>query len=105
MLGKQTLLIITGKTKRQFGDELRVSEFVVEQGIKPPESKTCYLCRREEGEESVRVNVDENSVQLPRIELTLYRIGMGQEAVFGYWLCTECAILLSEFGTPESASD
>jgi len=101
MAGKKTTLIITGKTKRQFGDELRVAELVEEQGIKLPEAKTCYLCKRGEGEESVRINVDNDTVQLPQLELELHEIEMGKGFAFGYWLCNECAILLGEFGAGE----
>ncbi|MFC1989980.1 hypothetical protein ACFLVW_05415 [Chloroflexota bacterium] len=102
---KKTTIMITGKTRRQLADEMKVMELVEAQGIKLPEVKTCYLCKREEGQESVRVNTENDTVQLPPIELELYEIEMGEGFTFGYWLCSECALLLSELGTASSESE
>jgi len=78
-------------------DEMRTMEFVEEQGIKPPEVKACYLCKREEGEESVLLpEADDETIHLPLIKLRLYEVDMTDGVKFGYWLCNECAVLLSE---------
>ncbi len=84
---------------------MKVMELVEEQGIKPSEVTTCYLCKREEGQESVRINAENGTVQLPPIELRLYEIEMGERFCFGYWLCNECALLLSELGAASSESE
>ena len=94
---KRSLIIVTGKTKRQMIDETRTMEFVEEQGIRPPEVKGCYLCKREEGEESVLLpEGGDETIHLPPIKLRLYEVDMVDGVRFGYWLCNECAVLLSE---------
>jgi hypothetical protein len=101
---KKALVIVTGKTKQQMIDEIKTTEFVEEQGIPAPKVKACYLCRREEGEESVLLRDGEvDSIHTPVIKLRLYKTKVTVGMEFGYWLCNECAILLSEY--PEEPED
>ena len=97
MPDNKTTVIITGKTTRQMVDEMRLIEYAEASGVKPPEIKTCYICKREEGEDTVRVYEDRTSFQLPPIELELYEIAMSEGISFGYWLCNECVLLLCDF--------
>ena len=70
---KKNLIIVTGKTKKQMFDELRTIGFVEAQGIKPPKVKARYLCKREEGEESVLLaEADDETIHLPRINTSDY---------------------------------
>ncbi len=96
---KSTLVVVTGKTKKQMFDELRTMEFLEKEGIQTSRAKACYLCKRKEGETSVLLALEnEDTVHLPAINLRLYEFDMGREVTFGYWLCNECAVLLSELG-------
>jgi hypothetical protein len=71
--GNVRTLIVTGKTERQWIDEMRVLELTQEQGIKSPKIRTCYLCKREEGENSLCLYADrEDEVSLTPIELSPY---------------------------------
>ncbi|UCB43221.1 MAG: hypothetical protein JSV77_00825 [Dehalococcoidales bacterium] len=97
MPDNKTTVIITGKTTKQMVDEMRLIEYAEASGVKPPEVKTCYMCKREEGEDAVRINEDGASFQLPPIELELYEIVMTEGINFGYWLCNECVLLLCDF--------
>ena len=97
MPDKKTTVIITGKTTKQMVDEMRLIEYAEASGIKPPDIKTCYMCKREEGQDAVRIYEDGASFQLPPIELELYEIAMTDGINFGYWLCHECVLLLSDF--------
>ncbi len=66
-------------------DEMRTMEFVEEQGIRPPEVKGCYLCKCEEGEESILLpEGDDETIHLPLIKLRLYEIDMADGVKFGY---------------------
>ena len=103
---KNSLIIVTGKTKRQMIDEMRIMEFAEEQGIRPPEVKGCYLCKREKGEESVLLpEGDDETIHLPPIKIRLYEVDMTDGVRFGYWLCNEYAVLLGEFPGESSESD
>ena len=103
---KKRLIIVTGKTKRQMIDEMRTMGFVEKQGIQPVEVKGCYLCKREEGEETVLLpEGDDETIHLPPIKLRLYEVDMTDGVRFGYWLCNECAVLLSELGGVVSESE
>ncbi len=94
MLKPRTLLV-TGKTERQWIDEMRVLELAEEQGIKKPRVRTCYLCRRAEGEKSLSLVKDkEDEVVLDPIELSPCEIRFGGGVTFSYLLCIECALLL-----------
>jgi len=95
-------LIVTGKTERQRIDEMRVLELAREQGIKSPKIRTCYLCKREEGENSLCLYADrEDEVSLTPIELNPYVVEVEEEATFEYLLCSECLVLLSSMGEAE----
>jgi hypothetical protein len=99
---KMRTLIVTGKTERQWIDELRVLELAHEQGIKSPKIRTCYLCKREEGENSLCLYADrEDEVSLKPIELIPYVVEVEEEATFEYLLCSECLILLSSMDGTE----
>ncbi len=84
-------IFTTGKTKTQMVDEVKVQEFVEEQGIQAPQVKACYMCKRHEGEESVRVVDGEDKVQLVPIELLRYEVEMGEGCTFTY-LCVMNAL-------------
>ena len=99
MSDDKTTVIITGKTTRQMVDEMRRIEHAEECGIQPPQIKTCYLCKREEGQDTVRVHENGGSFQLRPLELELYGIEMAEKTSFGYWLCDECVLLLHDFAT------
>jgi hypothetical protein len=99
MSNNRATVIITGKTTREIIDEMRLIERAEEHGVQSPQIKTCYLCKREEGQDTVRVHEYEGSVQLPPLELVLYEINMSEGINFGYWLCDECVLLLSDFST------
>ena len=95
-------LIVTGKTERQWIDEMRVLELAQEQGIKSPKIRTCYLCKREEGENSLCLYADrEDEVNLTPIELSPYVVEVEEEATFEYLLCPECLVLLSSMDGTE----
>ena len=88
-------LLVTGKTEREWIDEMRVLELVEEQGIKRPKIRTCYLCKRAEGEKSLNLIEDkEDEVVLDPIELSPCEIGFGGGVTLSYLLCIECALLL-----------
>ena len=103
MLGKKMrTLIVTGKTERQWIDEMRVLELAQEQGIKSPKIRACYLCKREEGENSLCLDADrEDQVSLTPIELSSYEVEVEREAIFQYLLCSECLVLLSSVDETE----
>jgi hypothetical protein len=88
-------LIVTGKTEHQWIDEMRVLELAQEQGIKAPRIRTCYLCKREEGENSLYLFQDmEDKVNLTPIQLESYSTEIEGGTVYHYLLCHECAVLL-----------
>jgi len=92
---KPRTLLVTGKTERQWIDEMRVLELAQEQGIKRPRVRTCYLCKRAEGENSLSLVKDkEDEVVLDPIELSPCEIRFGGGVTFSYLLCLECALLL-----------
>jgi len=69
MVGPRTLLV-TGKTEQQWIDEMKAIEFAEEHGLKTRKIRTCYLCKRADGENSLNLdeeNLDE--VVLSKIEL------------------------------------
>ena len=99
MSGNKKTIIITGKTIRQMIDEMRRIEDAEEHGGQPAHIKTCYLCKREEGQDTVRLNENGGTFQLPQLELNLYEIEMSEGTNFGYWLCNECVLLLCDFAT------
>ncbi len=92
---KKSVVIITGKTERQWIDEMRVLELAQSQGIKSPKIRTCYLCKREEGEMSLCLYEDrEDAVSLKLIELVPQEIEIIPGNIWSYLLCPECSILL-----------
>ena len=94
MLRPRTLLC-TGKTEQQWIDEMRVLEFAEEHGTKKPRIRTCYLCKRAEGENSLSLDEDNaDEVVLDKIELSPCEITFGGGVTFSYLLCLECALLL-----------
>ena len=99
---KKFILIVTGKTERQLIDEMRVLELSVEQGIKAPKIRTCYLCKREEGENSLCFFADgSDKISLEPIKLTTYEVQMEEDISLHYLLCSECALLLEAMGGTE----
>jgi len=60
MLRPRTLLV-TGKTEQQWIDEMKVLEFAEEQGLRKPRVRTCYLCKRAEGEKSLLTSFDQKA--------------------------------------------
>ena len=88
-------LLVTGKTERQWIDEMRLLELAEEQGIGKPKVRTCYLCKRAEGENSLNLDEEnEDEVVLSEIELSPCKIRFGGGVTFSYLLCIECALLL-----------
>ena len=88
-------LLVTGKTEREWIDEMRVLELAQEQGIKKPKIRTCYLCKRAEGEKSLSLIEDKkDEVVLSEIELSPCEIRFGGGVTLSYLLCIECALLL-----------
>ncbi len=69
---------------------MRVLELVKEQGIKSPRVRTCYLCKREEEENSLCLFADsQDEVSLTPIELSPYVVQVGQGTALHYLLCDE----------------
>jgi len=88
-------LLVTGKTEQQWIDEMKVLEFAEEQGLRTPSVRTCYLCKRAEGEKSLNLDEEkEDEVVLSEIELSPCEIRFGGGATFSYLFCIECALLL-----------
>ena len=88
-------LLVTGKTEREWIDEMRVLELAQEQGIKKPKIRTCYLCKRAEGEKSLSLIEDKKDEGvLSEIELSPCEIRFGGGVTLSYLLCIECALLL-----------
>ena len=100
---KPRKVICTGKTEQQRIDEMKVLELAQEQGIKKPSIRTCYLCKRTEGENSLGLYEDEeDKVVLDPIELSPCEIKFGGGVTFSYLLCIECALLLNVMDNMES---
>ena len=94
MLKPRTILV-TGITENQWADEMKMLDFVEEQGIKAPSIRTCYLCKREEGEKSLLLYEDTvEKIILHPIELSPCEIKFGGGVTYSYLLCIECALLL-----------
>ncbi len=105
MIRPRTLLV-TGLTENQWADELRMLEYVEEQGLKGPSMRKCYLCKREEGENSLKIyedNVEE--ISLAPIELHSCEITLGGGITFSYLLCMECTLLLDAMEMMEPEPD
>ena len=99
-------LLVTGKTEREWIDEMRVLELAQEQGIKKPKIRTCYLCKRAEGEKSLSLIEDkEDEVVLSNIELSPCEIKFGGGVTLSYLLCIECALLLDVMEKMEGNSE
>lgn len=99
---KMRTMVVTGKTERQWNDEMRVLELAQEQGVRSPKTRACYLCKREEGENSLCLDADrEDEVSLAPIKLSSYELEMGGENTLQYLLCSECLILLSSIDGTE----
>ena len=99
-------LLVTGKTERQWIDEMRVLSFAEQQRIKKPRIRTCYLCKREEGENSLCLIEDnEDEIVLDPIELSPCEIRFGGGVTFSYLLCIECALLLNVMENMEEDSE
>ena len=85
-------LLVTGKTEQQWIDEMKAIEFAEEHGLKTRKIRTCYLCKRADGENSL--NLDEENldkVVLSKIELDPCEIKFGGGVTLSYLLCIECA--------------
>ena len=98
---KVRTLVVTGKTERQWNHEMRVLELAQEQGVRSPKTRACYLCKREEGDNSLCLDADrEDEVILAPIKLSSYELEMGGDSTLQYLLCSECLILLSSIDGP-----
>jgi len=102
---KWTTLIVTGKTERQLVDEMKIMDLADKEGFKTPPVRTCYLCKRAEGEKSLcLIEGESDKVNLTEIELEDHSVSFDSGVTFIYFLCQECAILLNldeEIGTEE----
>ncbi len=99
-------LLVTGKTEQQWIDEMRLMDLAYEQGFKKPKVRTCYLCKRAEGENILCLdeeNLDE--VVLDPIELSPCEIRFGGGVTFSYLLCIESALLLDVMEKMEGNSE
>ena len=106
MMVRPRTLLVTGKTEQQWIDEMKVLEFAEEQGLKAPRVRTCYLCKRAEGENSLSlVKDEEDKVVLDPIELSPFEIRFGGGVTFSYLLCIECALLLDVIDKMEEDSE
>ena len=98
--------VVTGKTEQQWIDEMKVLEFAKEQGLKSPRVRTCYLCKRAEGENSLcLIEDEEDGVVLDPIELSPCEVSFGGGVTLIYLLCIECALLLDVVDTMEEDSE
>ncbi|MFC1957009.1 hypothetical protein ACFLVY_01770 [Chloroflexota bacterium] len=85
---------------------MRVLEFAEEQGLRKPRVRTCYLCKRAEGEKSLCLNADtEEEVVLDTIELSPCEIKFGGGVTLSYLLCIECVLLLDVMDKMEGDSE
>ena len=99
-------LLVTGKTEQQWIDEMKAIEFAQEHGLKTRKVRTCYLCKRAEGEKSLSLIEDnEDEVVLDPIELSPCEIRFGGGVTFSYLLCIECALLLDVMEKMEGDSE
>lgn len=99
---KKMTLILTGKTERQWADEMRLLELAEEHKIGTPSIRTCYLCKREEGERSLHlVEEDEDKFNLMPIQLKRYAFRITPGISVSYLLCFECAVLVDAMGQKE----
>ena len=99
-------IIVTGKTEQQCIDEMRALEFAEEQGLEKTRVRTCYLCKRAEGENSLNLVKDKHvEVVLSRIELSPCEMRFGGGVTFSYLLCIECALLLDVMDKMEGDSE
>jgi hypothetical protein len=88
----------TGKTERQWIDEMKLMELTQEQGIRPPIVATCYLCKRAEGEKSLRLMDDDDDPILADIKLEAMPVSLNKSVNLVYLLCQECAVLMLHRG-------
>lgn len=57
------------------------------------DGKKCYLCKREEGEESIIFNETEDCFKNHEIELHTYEV-LVKDITFKYFVCSDCFILI-----------
>ena len=102
---KSKILMVTGKTEQQWIDEMKIVQLAQEQGLKKPSVRTCYLCKRADGDTSLCLNPDnQEEVVLNPIELFSYQVPMGEGVTLSYLLCIECAHLLGVIDKMEEQS-
>lgn len=76
------------------------------QGLRKPRVRTCYLCKRVEGEKSLNLDEEkEGEVVLSNIELIPFEIRFGGGVTFSYLLCIESALLLDVMEKMEGNSE
>jgi hypothetical protein len=93
---KGNTLIVTGKTERQLVDEMKLLELAEKDGTQTPPVRTCYLCKRAEGEKSLcLIEGESDKVNLTDIELEGHSVSFETGLTLIYLLCQECAILLN----------
>jgi hypothetical protein len=106
MMVRPKTLLVTGKTEQQWIDEMKMLEFAEGQGLRTPRVRTCYLCKRAEGEKSLCLVKDkEDEVVLDPIELSPCEIKFGGGVTFSYLFCIECAVLLDVMEEMEEDSE
>ncbi len=92
---KPRTLLVTGLTENQWSDEMKMLDFAEQQGLKAQRNNKCYLCKREDGENSLKLYEDnEDEISLMPIDLRPFEIDLGEGITFSYLLCMECALLL-----------
>jgi hypothetical protein len=53
----------------------------------------CYLCRRSDGEGSLRVDFDRHTIDRPRLALDEFKVQLS-DVSWIYYLCLECFVLM-----------
>jgi hypothetical protein len=93
---KLTTYIVTGKTEKQLVDELKAMELSNKGESAAPTTRSCYLCKRGEGENSLHlIDGDPDNAALTPLQLDFYSIPVEEDVALKYLVCQECAVLLN----------
>jgi hypothetical protein len=93
---KLTTYIVTGKTEKQLVDEMKAMELADKEGLEAPPARTCYLCRRGEGQNTLLlIDEDPDNATLTPLQLDFYSIQVEEDVILKYLVCQECSVLLN----------